>query len=368
MTFEECTALAAAGKVCQMMAPDGTWVKFDPKYVITNFRVAPELTKNDGARVLLYALHCLERKVADFFSGSGRWVDLPEHGHKSDPFLSYGSKGFLGREQLNTSDTVDGVTKYNNPIFAKPRLRDVFKSYFRIVKRNSAEEGDGEVVKKDVPEYLVEMRDIRGGEHWISLFHVCYIKFKPGDQYNPVSDDKERFEEDWCIAGTPDFKCPKEGTVFKLRMYTNKFYANESMWHDEPVRIQRIPTLSKVTPSGGDIFHNLVRYVINYLSILSDIDMNMDNFAKFIENNMEKTTQATHIVHTPEWKPKGKSLVVYKQFDEFRRYRDAVLGKYKYDTRGFHDYHQTLGILVRYFNNLYHGTIDEVQEPYKGGY
>ena len=362
MTFEECTALAAAGKVCQMMAPDGTWVKFDPEYVIRNFRVAPELTKNDGARVLLYALHCLEQKVADFFSGTGRWVDLPEQGHKSDPFLSYGGKGFLGREQLDTFDTVDGVTKYNDPIYTKPRLRDVFKSYFRITKQDAPDDGVSKVIKKDAPGYLVEMRDIIGGDHWIHLFSVCYIKFKPGDQYNPVSDDKEAFEEDWCIAGSPDFYCPEEGTVFERRMYTNKFYVNKSMWHDEPVCTQRIPTLSKVTPSGDDIFHNLARYVINYLRLLSDIDMNMDNFTKFIENNMDKTNLPTHSVHTPKWKPKGKSLVVYKQFDEFRMYRDAVIGKCKYDTRGFHDYHQTLGILVRYFNNKYHGTIDEVRE------
>ena len=48
MTFDECVAQANAGKVCQMMAPSGKWVKFDPKKVINKFRIAPELTPNDA--------------------------------------------------------------------------------------------------------------------------------------------------------------------------------------------------------------------------------------------------------------------------------------------------------------------------------
>lgn len=51
MTFDECIKQANAGKVCQMMAPNGKWVKFDPKKVINKFRIAPELTPNDGLKV-----------------------------------------------------------------------------------------------------------------------------------------------------------------------------------------------------------------------------------------------------------------------------------------------------------------------------
>ena len=369
MNFDECIALAKSGKVCQMKSPDGKWVKFDPNKVITEFRVAPELTVNDGLKVLAYSLHQLEKKVAAFFQGSHRWVDLPERGHKSDPYLTYGHKGYLGGEPRRRTHTgLFGEPDFEDYVDTTGmRLRDVFRSYFRIVPENpnalTCTNGGAKVC------YRVDMRKLNGADGgWESLFRVHYTKFRPGDQYNLSSNDKAGYESDWCVSSICSFYLPEKGKItksrpeFNPRRYTCQCYRHESDWYDELVKHQRIPTLSKITPSGDDIFHNLAMYLINYLTILSDIDMNMENFAKFIDNNMEKTTQPTHTVDTPDWKVKttGKSLVVYKQYNEFKDYRDAVFGKNTYGDC-FLDYYQAIAILLRYFNNKYHGTIDEVR-------
>lgn len=370
MTFEECTALAEAGKVCQMMAPDGRWVKFDPKRVITNFRVAPELDRNDGAKVLVYALHALEQKVLDFFSHSGRWVDLPKRGHKENPFLTSGHCGYICGESVRSPvDVVAGKVVFDRYIDpATVRLKDIFRTYFRISKHFTDDTMQPHEVK-GVPMYRVMMRSISGEDKWEGLFEVQYMKFKPGDQYNTISSsDEKKYERDWCVRSICLFPLPEEKNIeksrpeFEARKYTNKFYVNSYSWRTEPVIRQRIPTLSKITPSGDDIFHNLARYLINYLTALSDIDMHFDNFTKFIDRNMEKTNEPTHIVCTPDWKENtsGKSIVCYRQYNEFKDYRDAVLGKLTYGESSL-DHYQARAILLRYFNNKYHGTIDEVR-------
>lgn len=370
MTLDECIKQAEAGKVCQMKAPNGTWVKFDPKKVITEFRVAPGLDRNDGAKVLVYALHALEQKVLKFFSGSNRWVDLPKRGYKENPFLTSGHQGYIcGESASSPVDMVAGKVIYDWHIDpATIRLKDIFRTYFRISKHSTDDTRQPHEVK-GVPMYRVMMRSISGEDKWEGLFEVQYMKFKPGDQYNTISSsDEKKYERDWCVRSICRFPLPEEKNIeksrseFEARKYTNKFYVNSYSWTEEPVIRQRIPTLSKITPSGDDIFHNLARYLINYITALSDIDMNMDNFTKFIDRNMAQTNKPTHRVCTPDWKEKttGKSIVCFKQYDEFREYRDAVLGKNTYGDCCL-DGSQTYAILLRYFNNKYHGTIDEIR-------
>ena len=369
MNLEECVSLANSGKVCQMKGPDGKWVKFDPKKVITEFRVAPELDRNDGAKVLVYALHALERKVLDFFSGKDRWLDMPERGGKENPFLTCGHRVYICGESVSSPvDVVAGKVIFDRHIDpATIRLKDIFRTYFRISKHSTDDTSQPHEVK-GVPMYRVMMRSISGEDKWEGLFEVQYMKFKPGDQYNTIScSDEKKYERDWCVRSICRFPIPEEKKIeksrpeFKAREYTNKFYVNSCNWTTEPVIRQRIPTLSKITPSGDDIFHNLARDLINYLTALSDIDMNMDNFTKFIDRNMAKTNEPTHRVCTPDWKEKttGKSIVRFKQYDEFKDYRDAVLGKLTYGDSCL-DHYQASAILLRYFNNKYHGTIDEV--------
>lgn len=380
MTFDECVAQANAGKVCQMMAPNGKWVKFDPKKVINKFRIAPELTPNDGLKVLVYALHQLEQRVDAFFRDSGRWVDLPEHGHKKDPFITYGHKGYLGGEQRYViRDDFDDVgfgrfrghlddqSEYKPTVDRNNvRLRDIFRSYFRIVEESNngmtLPMGDADKCYRVV---MLRLDDRNG--NWHELFKVMHVKFKPGDQYNPISSSKEEYESDWCIYAFNDFFVPgedekeKSRPEFEPRTYSSQSGSRTFHRDGETVRLQRIPTISKITPCGDDIFHNLAMYLINYLSMLSDMDMNMDNFSDFIETNMEKTNKPTHTVRTPDWKKAttGKSIVCYHQFDEFSKYRDAVLGKLPYGNYSA-NYYQTTAIILRYFNNKYHGTIDEI--------
>ena len=118
--------------------------------------------------------------------------------------------------------------------------------------------------------------------------------------------------------------------------------------------------MSRITPCGNEVLNNIALYICNYLTFISRIDMNLKDFSDFIENNMEKTDDPTHYLTKPDWVPGNRSLVVYKQYDEFDKYRAAALGKNKYDESGYLDHHQTEAILLRYFNVKYHGTIYEV--------
>ena len=96
LSFEECNELSKNGEPCQMLTPDGKWVKFDESQVITKFRRAPRLFSNSGPRVLMYALHRLEEMVEGYFLNQGNYIDLPAVGYKTDWTVTGGSKGKLG--------------------------------------------------------------------------------------------------------------------------------------------------------------------------------------------------------------------------------------------------------------------------------
>ena len=365
MNYEECAKLAEAGTPCQMLNTDGKWVKFDPLKVITKFRPAPQLKPTDGAKVLVYALHELERRVEKFFHDSGRWVDLPESGHKADPFLTYGHKGYLGHRKCRAAThnwegrTIECEERVDK---SWTRLRDIFRSYFRVAKRTVAKD-ETEFKVHGTTEYSVAMRNLMGEERWIELFRVFYAKCIPGSQYEFIENDNDDFEEHWVVIDVCRFfHLPEDGPESSEPAYKAKTYLPARYGKRTPVVRQVIQTVSKVNRAGGDIFHNLARYIISYLTILSDMDMNMENFSSFISRNMKDSDNPTYRITTPSWKTNGKSRVEFKHYSELKEYRDAVLGKRKYDKDGCADHEQVYAILLRYFDTKYHGTIDEVTQ------
>lgn len=364
MNYNECVEMSKAGKPCQMMDTKGNWVEFDPAKVITKFRVAPQLGRTDGAKVLIYALNQLEKRVEKFFHDKGKWVDLPERGHKADPFLIYGYRGYLGNREYDAPiRTYEGETLgYDREVDTScTRLRDVFRSYFRVEKWKIGDAYSREIVRGTTA-YTVGMRDLRGEENWIELFNVYYARFVPGSQYDLVGTDNDEFETDWLVEDHCTFYLPETADGNSGSIYSARKRSKEGYGKKEYVSRQRIPTISKVNRAGGDVFHNIARYVISYLTVLSDMDMNMDNFSSFISRNLKERDIPTHRVYTPSWKDGGKSTVSFNLLREFREYRDAALGKRNYDKDGCADMVQTYAILLRYFNTKYNGTIDRVTE------
>jgi len=51
LSFEECNELSKSGEPCQMLTPDGKWVKFDESQVITKFRRARDYLEIAGFRI-----------------------------------------------------------------------------------------------------------------------------------------------------------------------------------------------------------------------------------------------------------------------------------------------------------------------------
>lgn len=352
LSLDECKKHAANGEPCQMMTPDGKWVPFNEHDVITKFRVAPRLFQNSGPRILMYALLRLEEMVERHFRNTGMWIDLPEVGYKKDWTITGGSKGLLGARDIRVAPTIEDQIReaMGQPpkelIDSKDvRLRDIFRTYFRIVKEKSTL-------------YKVQRRRLSiapGGDNgWETVFSVRQDYFKENDNFNTTSE-KAGKSPSWCIMVNFDSIYLPKAWKSKLEKY------QYSCCERYPIRQQRIQSVSRITPCGNEVLNNIALYICNYLTFISRIDMNLKDFSDFIENNMEKTDEPTHYLTKPDWVPDNRSLVIYKQYDEFDKYRAAALGRNKYDENGYLDHHQTETILLRYFNAKYHGTIYEVR-------
>lgn len=349
MSLDECKKHAANGEPCQMMTPDGKWIPFDETQVITKFRVAPRLFENSGPRIVMYALFRLEEMVERHFRNTSLWIDLPQSGFKEDWTLTAGYHGNLGARDIGTEP---GIEDQVRAILGDPkreyldrtdlRLRDIFRTYFRVLKVKSTE-------------YEVQCRVLTkapGDNNWITIFGVKQEYFKEHDDFSLTSKDVPL---SWCIETCADYSyIPKE---WKERLGTYQYSTTERY----RIRQQRIQSVSKITPCGTEILNNIALWICNYLTLISHIDMNLKNFSDFIENNMEKTDKPTHRLSTPGWTPNNRSIAIYHQYREFAKYRDAALGRRKYDENGFLDDRQTRAILLRYFNMKYHGTIYEVR-------
>lgn len=348
MSLDECKKHAANGEPCQMMTPDGKWIPFDETQVITKFRVAPRLFENSGPRIVMYALFRIGEMVERHFRNTSLWIDLPQSGFKEDWTLTAGYHGKLGARDIRTEPSIEDQVR---AILGNPkkeyidrtdlRLRDIFRTYFRVCKVKSTE-------------YKVQCRSLTqapGDNNWITIFMVKRDYFKEHDDFNLTSKDGHL---SWCIETCADYLyIPKE---WKKRLGTYQYSTTERY----RIRQQRIRSVSKITPCGTEILNNIALWICNYLTFISHIDMNLKDFSDFIENNMEKTDNSTHRLSTPGWTPNNRSIVIYHQYREFAKYRDAVLGRRKYDENGFLDDRQTRAILLRYFNMKYNGTIYEV--------
>ena len=350
MSLDECKKHAANGEPCQMMTPDGKWVPFNETQVITKFRVAPRLFENSGPRIVMYALLRLEKMVERHFRNTYLWIDLPQSGFKEDWTLTAGYHGKLGARDIRVEPSIEDQVR---AVLGKPkteyidrtdlRLRDIFRTYFRVCKVKSTE-------------YEVQCRSLTKApddKNWITIFRVKQEYFKEHDDFNLASKD---FPLSWCIETCADYSyIPKE---WKEMLGTYQYSTTERY----RIRQQRIRSVSKITPCGTEILNNIALWICNYLTFISHIDMNLKDFSDFIENNMEKTDSPTHRLATPGWTPNNRSLVIYYQYSEFAKYRDAALGRRQYDENGYLDYRQAHAILLRYFNMKYHGTIYEVRE------
>lgn len=350
MSLDECKKHAANGEPCQMMTPDGKWVPFNETQVITKFRVAPRLFENSGPRIVMYALLSLEKMVERHFRNTFLWIDLPQSGFKEDWTLTAGYHGKLGARDIRVEPSIEDQVR---AVLGKPkteyldrtdlRLRDIFRTYFRVRK-----------VKPTV--YEVQCRSLTTApddNNWITIFRVKQEHFKEHDDFNLASKDAPL---SWCIETCADYSyIPKE---WKERLGTYQYSTTERY----RIKQQRIKSVSKITPCGTEILNNIALWICNYLTFISHIDMNLKDFSDFIENNMEKTDSPTHRLATPGWTPNNRSIVSYYQYSEFAKYRDAALGRRQYDENGYLDYRQAHAILLRYFNMKYHGTIYEVRE------
>ena len=351
MSLDECKKHAANGEPCQMMTPDGRWVPFDEHAVITKFRVAPRLFDNSGPRIVMYALLRLEKMVEHHFRNTSLWIDLPQSGFKEDWTLTAGYHGKLGARDIRVEPSIEDQVR---AILGSPkreyidrtdvRLRDIFRTYFRVRKVKSTE-------------YEVQCRSLvkaPDDNNWITIFRVKQDYFKERDDFNLTSSKDVPLS--WCISTCADYSyIPKE---WKEMLGTYQYSITERY----RIRQQRIQSVSKITPCGTEILNNIALWICNYLTVISHIDMNLKDFSDFSENNMEKTDDPTHRLSKPGWAPNNRSLAIYYQYSEFAKYRDAVLGRHQYDENGFWDYHQAHAILLRYFNMKYHGTIYEVRE------
>ena len=68
ISFDECMDIFKRGGACQMQY-NGQWIPFDPNVVIRDFRIAPQLTQKDGAKIVRYALYRLGEILDQMCSG-----------------------------------------------------------------------------------------------------------------------------------------------------------------------------------------------------------------------------------------------------------------------------------------------------------
>ena len=82
ISFDECMDIFKRGGACQMQY-NGQWIPFDPNVVIRDFRIAPQLTQKDGAKIVRYALYRLGEILDQMCSGM--YFALPQKGPEPPP-------------------------------------------------------------------------------------------------------------------------------------------------------------------------------------------------------------------------------------------------------------------------------------------
>ena len=341
MDFKECKAKYEQGIPCQMRLPDGNWVKFDPTRVITEFAEAPRLGPNDGPRVLLYVLHSIEKILISRFSGEDFSIKLPKHGPKKD-------------WRITEEETVPLGSSANN------RYRDIFKSYFRVVKSSFSENRNRYGLVVDIVPYTtmytVERRELDEHNEWVPLFTLRYVPFKMDSRYTPAKLSDNTGVNDWLIhcdsrsfVGTGTWS----NTYDKL-----KKVVGASIWADNAVSFQRIQTIDPLHQSGGNAIFNIAAFVAHYLMIISELDARAEEMANVIENHVQSNDGISYQILRNHGDV-NRTVVFYRLTDKFRTYCNAAFGKNEH-TSWSHTVSQRKAILLRYFNDKF-GNIDSIE-------
>lgn len=352
MNFDECKAKTEQGIPCQMKLPNGKWVNFDPSLVITEFKEAPLLGPNDGARVLLFVLHSIEKILEDRFSLSGLQVKLPEHGPKKDWSITERVSVNLGATRM-TSDEFSTVRP------CRTRYRDIFKSYFRVVKRSANDPivHNGLIRNPAVPGtpiYVVERRNLYEHDGWTPVFHLKYMPFKLDEKFRPLKEGTPGDTCDWWIH------CDAHSFVGATTKPTTDFdrlkkVPGASEWADDAVTFQRIQTLDPVHNPGGYTIFNIAAFMAHYLMIISDLDSRAGEIANVIENHAGSNPGISYRIGKKL--ENGRSPVYYRLGTAFRAYCNAAFPRDEHVCWSRSE-NQMKAILLRYFNDLYRNIQD----------
>ena len=341
MNFEECKAKYDQGIPCQMRIPGGNWVKFDPTRVITEFAEAPRLGPNDGPRVLLYVLHSIEQILKSRFSDQDISIKLPKHGPKKDWRITEEETVPLGRS-------------------SNDRYRDIFKSYFRVVKssfkENSKRAGLVVDIVPDTTMYTVERRELEKHDEWVPVFTLRYVPFKMDSRYTPAKLSDNTGFNDWLIH------CDSRSFV-GCGTWSNTYdhlkkAKGASIWADDAVSFQRIQTIDPLHKSGGDAIFNIAAFVAHYLMIISELDTRAEEMANVIENHVQSNDGISYQILRNRCED-DRTVVLYRLTDKFRQYCNAAFGKNEH-TCWSHTVSQRKAILLRYFNDKF-GNIDSIE-------
>lgn len=352
MNFDECKAKTEQGIPCQMKLPNGKWVNFDPSIVITEFKEAPLLGPNDGARVLLFVLHSIEKILEARFSLSVLQVKLPEHGPKKDWSITERVSVNLGATRMTSDD------KFSTVRPCSTRYRDIFKSYFRVVKRSANDPTvyHGRICNPvpGTPIYVVERRNLYEHDGWTPVFHLKYMPFKPDEKFRPLKEVNAGDACDWWIH------CDAHSFVGATTKPTNEYdrlkkVPGASEWADDAVTFQRIQTLDPVHNPGGDAIFNIAAFMAHYLMIISDLDSRAGEIANVIENHAGFNPGISYRIG--EKLENGRSPVYYRLGTAFRAYCNAAFPRDEHVCWSRSE-KQMKAILLRYFNDLYRNIQD----------
>ena len=343
ISFDECMDIFNRGGDCQMQI-DGKWHPFDPSAVIRKFRRAPQLSENDGTRVVRYALYRLAQIMCEYCQNLA--FGLPEKGPKP-----------------NWKHTYPVKWKENQPrLFG--RLKDIFKTYFRIVSapyKNEYVVGNGVV---GVPHYIIQRRCLES-DKWISVFAVRYMTYNGYDKYESRTCASWEGEHttDWGIVLMADLagKYIQEDRC-NGHIDTSRYVKAESTDHFNRgktviVRQQRIFTLDPTSKPGDEVLHNIALVLSHYLEQLSSLDVRFPNFKSFIDKQLADTMESSYTIYNGD----DCTHVTMKEsvFNAVKEYMEAVVGKLKHGDY-YQDYVFTTAIMLRYFNDKYNDTIDRV--------
>jgi len=347
MTYDEIKKFAEEGRTCQMLV-NNKWVNLNLDAVIHEFRLAPSLfpTRHDGRRVLRAALYYIEQLL--IYMGECLPFYMPKTGSK-------------------TPWTVTGDCQYNAS--SKKVLRNVFKTYFRIVE----EKDDG-----NPPVYRVLMRPV-DGYGWVRCFSVHYLEYDGFEQYAHRQYFKpDPGTHDWGIVLEQNFgwsKIDETGIEFERYDQNNKstvrIYLQRHEYVDSKsknaskviVFAQRVPTLDTAEiPPAQEVCYNIALKMFDMLRVISGIDARAKEIENFIDIQLKESTKPTYYITTEQGPKTGRNISIghLKEAiaEKLTEYLTAVYGSSTFGRYYFHMLAR--GFFLRYLNDKYEGTIDYV--------